>query len=362
MKIAVLTLPVYTNYGGILQACALCETLSGMGHDVTLINRQAKFYDTFPDKVHIFLKNFIRGLKGEDKKVYLDSCIYARRTENLKSFFDARLHLGRKIHTTEALKAELENGGYDVLVIGSDQVWRPVYAPVLEEFFGAVCPENLSLVSYAASFGVDEWEYSPEQTARCGKMLERFRAVSVRESSGVELCREYFGIDAVQMPDPTLLFDSGYYMSMSKGISAQKGIFAYILDKNEKTERAMEFLASLSSMELHLMRGNEECPAAVGEWIANIANADFVLTDSFHGCVFSIVFNKPFIAVGNEKRGQSRFSSLLNLFGLEHRMVRSVSEINETLLLEKIDWLSVNMKRNELKNRALDYLKNALDK
>lgn len=100
----------------------------------------------------------------------------------------------------------------------------------------------------------------------------------------------------------------------------------------------------------------------IEEWIRSFYDADFVITDSFHGTVFSIIFNKPFISIGNESRGKARFTSLLSMFNLENRLVSHASEINPELVNAPIDFDMVNSKLYEMRKHAITFLKDSLSK
>jgi exopolysaccharide biosynthesis predicted pyruvyltransferase EpsI len=149
------------------------------------------------------------------------------------------------------------------------------------------------------------------------------------------------------------------------------GIISYILDKEPKK---IETIAKISSMlnvknqfisnldSYDYSRPIEKRKAvSIEQWLAGFANAEYVITDSFHGCVFSIIFNKPFWVIVNKSRGAARFESLLKLFGLENRII-SGNEVNQDTVLTPIDWSYVNSKLNNLKEFSLTFLKNALNK
>ena len=99
----------------------------------------------------------------------------------------------------------------------------------------------------------------------------------------------------------------------------------------------------------------------VEQWLCSFRDANFIITDSFHGCVFSIIYNKPFIAIGNKSRGLSRFTSLLKLFGLEGRLVDCLSEVNEDVVNMNIDWRKVNAILKDEQRRSRKFLKENLN-
>ncbi len=380
MKIGIVTLPFNSNYGGILQAYAIQSVLKKMGHEVETVNRVSKGMP-ISLKVLSFGKRFVkRYLMG--KKVVVrtwpnkkESLFIAQHT---RKFIDTYIDLTRFLESEKEFKS-LAGGSFGAWVVGSDQVWRPKYSPDLSNHYLGFLPENDKSVkiSYAASFGVDHWEYSESESESCKNLIKKFDAVSVREESGIELCKKHFGMEAVQMLDPTLLVEKKEYIGLVKNDhlpEQDKKLLTYILDRNprviemvKKVEEHFQ-LESFSTMPSNFFRNVgkkniEQCVAPpVTNWIKGFMDAEFVITDSFHGTVFCIIFNKPFIALGNVKRGMSRFSSLLKIFGLEDRLVTD-SDLNiDKIINSEIDFEKVNEILDKKKEEAFSFLKKALDK
>lgn len=266
----------------------------------------------------------------------------------------------------------------DAFIVGSDQVWRASHARILDSvshfFLGFASPQQRSRsFAYAASFGSDTWEGSPEETAECARLLKDFKAVSVREHSGIRLCREVFGVEAVQMPDPTLLLEPEDYLHICKHSWTRRKkipyIAAYLLDETPQAIQILNKSAeSLGFSIQHLkehsdaLRASDRLPLSVPQWLRYISDSQCILTDSFHGCVFAIIFNKPFVCLGNELRGSARFESLLSTFGLQERLVTK-HDTSHILHLMKapIDWEQVNQTRQLEKARAIRFIKENLD-
>jgi hypothetical protein len=272
--------------------------------------------------------------------------------------------LSENIQTTDFLKSEkdfekLSRYKFDAYVVGSDQVWRPKYSPRLANHFlgfidGTVNPKR---ISYAASFGVDNWEFTPEQTDECRKLLAKFNAVSVREDSAVKLCKQNFGIDATQVLDPTLLVSKEEYIRLvekDKIPGCNGSLLTYVLDKSpDKQEFIKKIILETGLTEVSIMpkslfrdagrkKINDCIYPPVTAWLRGFMDAEYVVTDSFHGMAFAIIFNKPFLALGNTKRGMTRFSSLVKLFGLEDRIILSADSHLTEKLYSPIDFHHVN--------------------
>lgn len=227
-------------------------------------------------------------------------------------------------------------------------------------------------ISYAASFGSDEWEGTPEETEECGRLLREFKAVSVREHSGVKICKEVFGVDAVQMPDPTLLLHTSDYEkiidSEKTWLPESKYVAAYVLDETAgKSELLQESAGALNWQLQHLMphatakKRRDRFPISVPQWLRLIRDCEYFITDSFHGCVFAIIYNKPFVCLGNEGRGNARFDTLLDTFGLEDRMLTNATpeEIYRGLHTP-IDWERVYAIHDAERERGINFLKENL--
>lgn len=373
MKIGVLTLPLYNNFGGILQALALQKVLNGLGHNAVLIDKfknvsLGAWYKRYP----IYLKRAVQKyFCGENIIVRADVAI--NNTSRIIATHTGpfvRKHI-KRIFTRDF--SNIQRVEFDALIVGSDQIWRPKY------FFSAI--ENAYLdfakewdvkrIAYAASFGTEEWEYNDEQTANCTALLKRFNAVSVRESSAVKLCDEKFGVNAQHVLDPTMLLPKEEYIKLFEETDTNKSngnLFCYILDESAEKKTIIDTLSHKKGLMPFYVNSKYNNPDAsieeriqqpVEKWLRAFYDAEFVVTDSFHACVFSIIFNKPFIVYGNKERGMARFESLLTLFELENRLVSSPNEVNK-MLQTPIDWERVNSIHKQMKEKSLSFLRKSL--
>ncbi|WP_299169665.1 polysaccharide pyruvyl transferase family protein [uncultured Bacteroides sp.] len=362
MKIAILTLPLHTNYGGILQCYALQTVLERMGHKVQVLTKPQygrSYYLIYP--MALFKRLFKRFVLG--KKIAIFKAPYQIVRQHTDRFIQKYIHQYLRRKWTAKIASR-----FDVIVVGSDQVWRPLYfRPIEEAFLSFLSDVNIKRVAYAASFGVDYCEYTEEQREICSSLLKKFSAVSVRETSGIKLCQEYFGIQAVQMLDPTLLLSTDDYRRVIKNNKthpSQGNMLVYMLDWTKDKEDLVEHIAKEKGLNPFWIDGDvddENLPLEkrvkmpVEQWLRSFDDADFVLTDSFHGCVFSIIFSKQFLAMGNKERGLSRFYSLLSLFSLQDRLILSSDEYKENLQL--IDYDELQSKLSILQNQSISFFK-----
>lgn len=346
MKIGVLTLTPKNNYGGILQATALCGYLESQGHDVVLINKN-RFKKPLLSRMAIKLLECLpfQNIKSK-RQDYL-------KTKQLKPFIEKYLpRKSREIVSAQDLQKLVEDEGFDAVIVGSDQVWRYQYIGDGHHnvfFLDFDTTRPVKKIAYAASFGKDEWE-APEHTAQVSRLLSNFDAISTREKSGVDVCESTFGISgAVSVLDPTMLVGAEFYDRFFDGFNAAihpKTITTYILDRSvEKQDIITSVKASLEPhtgllQQVNLSEKVNDRFYSVEEWLWNIKNAEFVVTDSFHGMVFSILFEKQFIVIGNEERGLSRFFDLLYEIGLSGRLILNKQDCTR-LIESEIEYSSV---------------------
>ena len=368
MKIGILTLPFNNNYGGYLQAIALVEVLRRIGHEPCFIYRRR-------DKKGIKAKAkcFILGLRGlfiKSKRhpFFHDSeRDFMRKGINIIPFVESRLKpMTEKIYDSDTLKKY--GCVFDAYIVGSDQVWRPIFVPQIEDyFFRFVSNPSAKLVAYAASFGCSAPEYTNDQILNCGELIKRFSALSLRESSGVNVMNKLgwtFGNVEVVL-DPTLLLPKDFYLDFIKGkeIPSSK-VFCYILDSNSVIEQIIEEVEKdRKCVSFWILSKNWKNKTyvmpSIQEWLRCLVGADYVVTDSYHGTVFSILFNKPFVVYINERRGVDRIDCLLDHFGLLDRKITRVKDYGE-LKRQKILWGDVNNRLNNMREKSLGFLQKAL--
>lgn len=355
MKVGILTLRLYDNYGGILQNYALCKVLTDMGLVVE------SFHLLQPISLRRMLKNILPHKENSN-----DRRLINKTFSFIQNYIPQTKY---KIRFLFQLRIDPRIRKYDAYIVGSDQVWRRAYMEygLKNMFLGFIKNPCKIKISYAASFGVDDIaEYSNKDICKVRKYLSSFKGLSVRESFGCGICRDVFGANAVQVLDPTFLLPVSHYCAMALSGTTQSdgNLLVYFLDETDVKKRILNIVAT---------HGNGYVPfyyntfaydvnaPSVHQWLRGFYDADFILTDSFHGCVFSIIFNKPFVVIGNENRGLSRFISLLSLFGLEDRMIKhsNCMDVNK-VLMNKIDWEDVNGRLESLKMTSFLFLKQNL--
>lgn len=374
MKIGILTLPLHTNYGGILQAYALQTVLERMGHEVFVIQRpwrQQIVWWKYP--LQIIKRCISRYILGRNSSIFSEikwNKNQAVIERNTKEFIDEYIHT----HQIKQI-SDIKETDFDTIVVGSDQIWRPKYYRLhykyIEDAFLSFTKKwSLKRIAYAPSFGTDEWEYNQVETQKCSNLLQKFDAVSVREQSGIELCEKYLGHKNVQwVLDPTMLLNrEDYERLISKDTKAPGDLMCYVLDANDEinnliakiaNENDLKVFQAASDVDNVSLPKERRIQPPVESWLAGFRDAKLVITDSFHACVFSILFHKPFVVLGNKNRGYSRFESLLKRFGLEGRLIENASQLNQSML----NPLSVEVykKLDDFRSTSTDFIAKALN-
>lgn len=349
MKVGILTLPHGgVNYGWALQRWALYKAIEKLGHQPVIIDRRWNPTET----------GFLRNIK----RWFFYNVICHRYGEFIDKEMPSHTELVRSTKSCAEVSKD-----FDAIIVGSDQVWRienTRYADM--DFFLPFADDKKQIIlSYAASFGTDIWSGTKEETEIANKLLDRFKAVSVREDSGVSLCNEIFGKSAYHVLDPTLLLDKNDYNQLLSQPNPRHELVSYILDMNEEKRKLLKNIATDKGLKIvNLYRESiYSYHISVYTWLEKMRDAEYVIVDSFHGMVFSILFEKQFVVLANKKRGLTRFTSLLKQVGLEEHLTTSFNpEIIKSILEIPIDYASVMKKIEMSRDESLDFLKLNLTK
>lgn len=343
MKIGILTFHWAQNYGAVLQCYALKCKLEEMGHDVYIIDRIPKY------------RGFLRKLYHRFSYKYWGAWIPFSRFN--------RYVLIPKTRTEEL----------DAVVVGSDQVWRwnlMGYTYFLDFVDGS----KTRKYAYAASFGLSHWTDNGLDTERVRALLNEFRAISVRERTGVKICREQFGVEAQLVMDPTLLFDAAFYERNLLGNFppvCRHRIVSYILGEenveqclaishwaDEKSLEYVDLFWTRTGFPALKQQGKKFFHFTVSEWLDEIRGAEVVITNSFHCTVFAILFRKPFVVLNNQSGGSDRLKTLLDALGLGDRFFSSVSDYPRLWkrLYQPIDYEAVASRIRACRQESLSFL------
>lgn len=384
MKIGILTLPLHTNYGGILQAYALQTVLERMGHEVKVYNLDRKpVHHSAPRVLFSMLYRILSTIKNryifdyyninkESKARYKEFCI---KTQHTQIFVDKYIH---SYYLHNYIK-QVPQSDVDCVVVGSDQIWdrnngSAISGDVANSYLSYL-PDSCKRFSYAASFGHDEWRYTPEQTKVACKAIKQFSGVSVREASGIKLCKQNLAVEAQVNIDPTMLLTADDYvqkLGIDKVEPSSGNMLVYVIDRTSEKDAITDYVEKVLRLKHFRVNSKAEDTNAknvsmeeriqppVEKWLRGFYDAKFVVTDSFHACVFSILFHKPFIVIGNRSRGLTRFLNLLSKFQLDDRLVETLDNVKAIDLTASIQYQEIeHILENERKG-SINYLTNNL--
>lgn len=367
------------NYGSILQNYALqkvlakyeieSETLYFLPDSQNSINR---LKNNNPFTICIKLFNYAI------RKIYFFYSNLKNKRRDFESFIKNNIKTSPKIYCSE-LKNYCIN--FDLCLVGSDQVWNTSNIPSnkiqLENsrtLFLGFAPEKSKKIACAVSFGKDN--FNPKLLNHVSDLLHNFDFISVRENSGIDICKKLGVNNVVFQPDPTLLLSADSYRSLVQTqIKEKKYVLLYLLNNDTDLNiKKLKKWVKHKKMKMIYINGNTETIKlnlqkkfypTIPEWISLIDNAEYIFTNSFHGTIFSILMNKKFMTItqkGNFKEENTRFNNLLHLFNLQHRFFNGnfdnvTNEINYTLVNSKIEdiqrnspfinWLNSNITINQ---------------
>ncbi|EWH04889.1 hypothetical protein AT00_17150 [Pseudoalteromonas lipolytica SCSIO 04301] len=348
------------NYGAVLQASALQRKISELGYTCEHIDlRPAVKKRTIKVKLRNFIGDILRVLKLK-KTAPLPEI----QETGIFEIFRKNWIKRTDYVFTEAGELNLLADEYYAVVVGSDQVWRPGYTlEFCKAYFLSFCGNKTKRISYAASFGVDSWEPSIIDT-EIENELKQFHSISVREDSGVTICKNIFSLDAVHVLDPTLLVGVDYFNEIiaseetnidnckySEVVYYKLGIDYDFLNKVDSISKENENI-------YYFDNGKGYEYNSVSKWLNKIKNSKLVITDSFHCICFSILFEKDFIYFANFNKGLTRLESLLGSLGLEDRICRTSEEMLKDYAA--IDYKVVNDKLEKLRRESNNFIREAL--
>ncbi|MGL5124095.1 MAG: polysaccharide pyruvyl transferase family protein [Fusobacteriaceae bacterium] len=346
-RIGILTFhyPSNMNFGASLQAFAVNKLFDNS----TLID-----YNPIKEPLNYRIKFMIGG-------------------RNFLQYTSKFLKSTKKIKSFEML--ESLNEQFDIFVVGSDQVWRAKWLQKkLPNYYLNFVDEDKTKIAYAASFGIDFWEGNKILTEEVKSLAQKFDYVSVREESGIKICKDVFGINAICVLDPTMMIDKKHYQSIlndwkDEKHKKKKYIAHMLLDDTLELREETNKIGKYLKAEINYIKGKDKKILGktitfynkVSQWLTYLKDTELVITDSFHCTVFSLVFNKKFVVVANTERGTARLENLLGIVGLKNRFFTNIKDVLKSGILDKdIDYIEVEKKLDIHRKYSMKFLKKAL--
>lgn len=349
MKVALLTIWHEKNYGAVLQAYATIKALKLLGHNPYMINIHIKdtVKSTFVGKIANIIEYFTPA------------------TYKFNRFWRKYIPVTKKYDNIDELYSHPPVA--DCYIVGSDQVWNPdITKKYWKIFFLDFGSNDIKRISYASSIGVNKWMYD-RYTESIHKLLHNFSHVTCREETGVEILREVFGIGANCVLDPTLLFDS--YDEFVPKRMENKTLVYYPLSEDDELESYCKELAY--KLGLKPVNTNKKTKilcklifnrVGVEDWVNNIANANFVITRSFHGLAFCLIFQKQFAILQSRNGRGTRLENLLSKLNLSNRIYCSTAQMDLCKPWEEtIDYSKITPLLESLRQQSWNILKKMLE-
>ena len=361
MKIGILTFHCAINYGAVLQAYGLQESLKSLGHEVYIIDYRPQY---LKDPYRLFFPErfkgcgVLRNFRFFLREIMTIPIRYKRRCA-FNRFVEKHLHL-------ESLDIQNEDNDFDCFVLGSDQIWNPQITEGDSVFWGdAPCFKGKRMLTYAASAG-SVTALKEIDIDKLKSRLLKFSALSVREKSLSHYLSKELQLKNQLVVDPVLLAGKDTFNEIVTFEKLHKPYLLFFsLDKHDEALNIAKKYSALQGLELIEMYSSSECikddkvlqSLSPNEFIGYFEKAKFVISPSFHGTVFSILFHKPFICV-DHNFGKSRFHSLLDMLGLKERIVDIF--IQDDLNFSDINWDSVDEILSRKRNEALFFIESSL--
>lgn len=355
-KVGIITFHNAINYGALLQTYALQQTINNIGYEAIIIDYSNPRINKVRSKPK--LKEYKNPFNYHN-----DSLIYEveRKKEiKLREFLKKKINKSNEVNKTTIAKVTED---LDVVFTGSDQVWNDSITDFDDTYYLDFVPAE-KRCSYAASIGKETIPI--ENVFRMQKLLQDFRAISVREESAKEALKNQMGINATRVLDPTLLLSKSDYEKIAKVPKEKNYVLLYILLYSETLISSAKKLAKEKGIPLlcinssgKRIKGIVDCSdAGIEEWLGLFLNADFIFTNSFHGTAFSINFNKQFnVELPPAKiKASSRVKDILRILNLENQVIE-----NGIIKLDTIDYMSVNTVLNSERNRSKKFLLDSIE-
>lgn len=364
MKIGILTFHCAHNYGAVLQCYALQEILKNLGHEVEVIDYRPE-YLVAPYRVFSISRFLSRNPLKMLKACIRESLLLPKRIKRYVAF---QSFINNNFNLSQPIVANNIPSKYDVYIMGSDQIWNPNitrgFDPV---YFGYFDFEkgNKTYISYAASMEAEQLDSDSERYLK--KALMNFDAISVREVQLKTLLQPLTEKEVVPVLDPTLLVNKNTWDKMAQEPNVDKKyVLIYQVRQNSNVVRIAQNLAESIDAEIVEITSSPKTDCFINnrqgespaEFLGWIKNAQCVVTTSFHGTAFSILFNRPFFCIKLDDDNDTRSLSLLKSLKLEDRFI----DREEMPAFSLIDYSEPNIQLSYFRTESMNYLSSSLDK
>lgn len=374
MKIGVVTYWYgNSNYGQLLQCWALQSVLRALGHEPYIIKYRPKkgVFSSLKRKFPL-LFSILYTIKGDSTQHDWMISNYYDKRRLFQEFREKRLVMG-DFNYSSIDELQKNPPVADYYITGSDQVWSQLLSVNNNKaFFLDFGSKDIVRISYAPSFSMTNYPKHLEK--QLAEQLSHFKAISVREEAGVDICRKV-GYEATLVCDPTLLLKASNYEPLIRISNNKKYVFIYSLNINNSEDiffSELKFVCEKKEYSIYVTPASGYKPglklfgkdviykyATVEEWLGYIHEAEFVVTSSFHGVVFCLLFHKPFAfrpVSGVGEKGNNRITDLLERLNLEYLILTKACQYEEIMNCS-FDWDLIDERIDEFRRKSICFLK-----
>ena len=351
-KIGILTFHRSFSYGAHLQAFAMQKLLTKLNYDAEFIDLKIPYLYKPKNKKHSkdLYKKFENFATQNFKVTAMD---YSK--DNISDFYAV---------------------DYSAIIVGSDQVWNPQIAPdYMDEFLLRFVPDSIKKIAYAASFGLTNLSFSDTNKINYPSKINRFYAIGIREKSGQQICKKLLpSKETVHVLDPTLLIGKDEYKKISaNSCESKNSILTFFLEKSKSQFDVIEAFKTVLNCNCKMIKNKVSIfkkkqdlilRPTISQWLSEFKNAKFILTDSYHGVLFSLIFKKQFAVTcfGNFNQF-TRISDLMEMLNLKDRIIDINSDISaqaKQIASTQIDYHNVYPIITKYGKKSLDFLRKSL--
>lgn len=369
MKIDVITRHSVPNYGSLLQSYATQKAIEKIGHESKIID-----YTRYEERYENLANTLVKGKKW-DRNILLRTLYkiiqkpnYSKMYKKFKNYRKNFLKVTEKEYgSLEELESDTPVA--DVYCSGSDQIWGKIGTANYDASYFLEFAKNMKCISYASSFGKTVLDEKLSQDL--DTFLAKYSRILVREKSAKEILLKRNFKNVEQVLDPTFLLTKREWLDLaekSKKKIKKKYVLIYQLHDNKEFDKYAKKFAKKKKLKLlrispslyHITRSGKliYLPNQY-DFLKYFANAEYVLTDSFHATVFSIIFNRKFIDILPSNKTGTRIESILELLGIENRILNNYNDFN--LIDNSINYDKVDVKLKKEREKSYNLLKEAIE-
>ncbi|MFR5683621.1 MAG: polysaccharide pyruvyl transferase family protein [Clostridia bacterium] len=360
MKIGILTYHWVKNYGGNLQAYALKETLK------EIFQCKVNIIDYRPD---IVVKPYAIINKANPVlflKTLIASPVTFQKYKKYSKFIKQYGNLSKQTYYQEE-ELKIINQQYDVFITGSDQVWNTrITGQLLDSYCLSFADQSKKRISYAASIGNSEIEEKYKEQYK--EKLNQLDAISVREETAQKLLQPLIDKKIEIVLDPTLLLNKEKWNRVAIEPKIKSSyILVYSLEENKQLNKIVNYIAKITGLDVitfdlrnKYVNGKKSAyMSGPREFIGWFKKAEYVITNSFHGTIFSLIYHKKFYTIPHSNRG-SRMTDLLSMLNLSDRVLYHINDLKEKNLEEEINYKTIEEVLYSKQEQSIQFLKRAV--